>query len=187
MEEKMKQFVYGIILVLVVTGILYADEFKTQEPILISSAGQSADVLMAKVLAKKAALNYTLDKTATEDKLKGNKSLILVCGGSTKGLGAAKIDKEQELERVKNLIKAAKNQNISVIALHIGGKSRRGGLSDYFNIPVAEDADFLIVVKTGNEDGMFSKIAKEKDIPLELPEKIVNVTEILKSIYAKEL
>jgi len=74
---------------------------------------------------------------------------------------------------------------MSVIAMHIGGKSRRGSLSDYFNIPVAEEADCLIVVKSGNEDGKFSKIAKEKNIPLELPEKIVAVTEILKSIYTE--
>jgi hypothetical protein len=183
----MSRILYAIILVVFVAGIASAGEFKTQEPVFITSAGQSADVLMAKVLAKKTMLDFKLDKTATADSIKGFKSLILVCGGSTKGLGAAKIDKEQELERVKNLIKAAKDQHISIIALHIGGKSRRGSLSDFFNIPVAEEADFLIVVKTGNEDGMFSKIAKEKDILLELPEKIAHVTEILKSIYAKEL
>jgi len=181
----MKRVLYGIMLSLLGVGILMAGEFKAQGPVLITSAGQSADVLMAKVLAKKSALTYTLDKTATPDKLNGHKSLILVCGGSTKGLGAAKIDKEQELERIKNLLKAAKKQNIPIIAMHIGGKSRRGGLSDYFNIPVAEAADFLIVVKSGNEDGKFNEIAKAKKISIELPEKIVAVTEVLKSIYAK--
>jgi len=181
----MKRVLYGIIISLISISILLAGEFKAQGPVLITSAGQSADVLMAKVLAKKSALTYTLDKTATPDKLKGHKSLILVCGGSTKGLGAAKIDKEQELERIKDLLKAAKKENMSVIAMHIGGKSRRGSLSDYFNIPVAEVADCLIVVKSGNEDGKFSEIAKEKNIPLKLSEKIVAVTEILKSIYAK--
>jgi hypothetical protein len=178
---------YGIVLVLLAAGIASAGSFKAQEPVFITSAGQSADVLMAKVLAKKTVLDFKLDKTATADSIKGFKSLILVCGGSTKGLGAAKIDKEQELERVRNLIKIAKNQDIAIIALHIGGKSRRGSLSDFFNIPVAEEADLLIVVKTGNEDEMFSKISEEKGIPLELPEKIADVTEILKSVYEKEL
>ena len=181
----MRHSINVLLFVILAFGLAFSGDFKAETPVLITSAGQSADVLMAKVLATKSALDFTLDKTATPDKLKGQKSLILVCGGSTKGLGAAKIDKEQELERVQDLIREAKKQNLPIIALHIGGKSRRGSLSDFFNVPVAEAADFLIVVKTGNEDGLFNKIAKEKEIPLELPEKIVAVTEILKTIYAK--
>jgi len=159
--------------------------FTAKDPVLITSAGQSADILMAKILAKKAGINFTLDKTATPEKLKGMNSVMIVCGGSTKGLGAAKIDKKQEYRRVEKLIKAARKQHIPIIAVHVGGKSRRGALSDYFNTLVANNADHLIVVAGGNQDGFFSKIAKEKKIGLDLPPKIMGIQAIMKTMYQK--
>jgi len=160
--------------------------FSAQDPVLITSAGQSADILMLKILSTKASLDYTLDKIASAKTIEGFKSVIIVSGGSTKGLGAAKIDKEEEYTRVEKLIEAAKKKNIPIIAAHIGGKSRRGALSDYFNKLVAENADHLIVVENGNQDDFFSKIAKEKGIEINLTEKIVLIKDILKTIYGKE-
>lgn len=157
--------------------------FLAKDPVLITSAGQSADILMVKILAKKTGLNFTINKTAAPENLAGIKSVIVVCGGSTKGLGAAKIDKKQEYERVEKLIKAAKKKNIPVIAVHVGGKSRRGALSDYFNKLVAENASHIIVVKNGNQDKFFSNIAKEKKITIDISEKIIGIQDILKSIY----
>ena len=181
------KFIIAFVLLLSM-NLMFAQDtvaFHAEEPVLISSAGQSADVLMAKILAGKAGIEFELDKMADAKKLKGKKSLILVSGGSTKGLGAAKIDKEQEYERVKNLIKAAKKEDVKIILLHVGGKSRRGPLSDYFNQLVAENSDHMIVVVTGNDDGYFTQIAKDKKVGLELPEKIVAIQDILKTIYAK--
>lgn len=159
--------------------------FKAEEPILITSAGQSADILMVKVLAKKANLNFIFDKTAAPEKVDEAKSIFLVCGGSTKGLGAAKIDKEQEFERVKALIERAQKKNVTLIVMHVGGKSRRGKLSDYFNQLAADNADHMIVVKAGDQDGFFSEIAKKRKVGIDLPEKIINITELLQAIYGK--
>jgi hypothetical protein len=112
-------------------------------------------------------------------------SVILVCGGSTKGLGAAKIDKEQEYERIRKLIERAKGKKIPVILVHVGGKSRRGALSDYFNKLVAENADHMIVVQAGDEDGYFSETADKRGILIDLPDKIASVQESFKKIYQK--
>ena len=49
------------------------------------------------------------------------KTLILAVGGSSKGLGAAGIDADQELARTDALISAAKEKGIIVLALHTGG------------------------------------------------------------------
>ena len=161
-----------------------AKNFKADDPVLITSAGQSADILMAKILAKKASVRYAFNKVASTSDLDTVKSIIIVCGGSTKGLGAAKIDKVEEYQRVEKLIKAARKRSLKIIAVHVGGKSRRGALSDYFNKLVADNADHLIVVKGGNEDGFFTKIAKEKKIGIDLPEKIVEIQPIFEKIYS---
>ena len=171
--------------ILIFTTTSYTFDFKSEQPMLISSAGQSADILMVKILAKKANLKFTVDKAATQDKLKDQATLVLVSGGSTKGLGAAKTDKQQEINRIKSLIDAAKKQRKNVIVMHVGGKARRGKLSDEFNKLTAENADCLVVVKGGDEDKFFSNIAKEKKISIKLIDKIMEAKDVLKSIFGE--
>ena len=177
-----------IIMILFFTiGYGHSQEFTTQDPVLITCAGQSSDVLMAKILAGKASLNFVFDKNAKSSQVDSVKSVIIVSGGSIKGMGAAGIDKEQEYNRVKKIIDHAKKQEKKVICVHVGGKSRRGKLSDYFNQLVADNADMIIVVKEGNEeDNYFANIAKANNVPIEIPEKIINITDIFKKIYGKE-
>jgi hypothetical protein len=63
-----------------------------EQPLLITSAGQNAEVQIVAVLAKRAGLNYTLSKQATPAELENIKTLVLVLGASLKGLGAAGLD-----------------------------------------------------------------------------------------------
>lgn len=161
-----------------------AAEFTAKQPIVISSAGQSADLLMVKILAEKSKLTFTYDKLVTIETLKGNSTLILVSGGSTKGLGAAGIDKDQELSRIQGLIAEAKKSKMSIITMHIGGKARRGTLSDAFNTVTAENADCLIVVREGDEDKFFETIATKRKIPIFYIEKIVDAGDVLNTIFS---
>jgi hypothetical protein len=188
MEVKMKYRFLIILLFMIFTlKTLSAQDFRAGEPALITCAGQSSDVLMAKILAGKANLNFMFDKNAKAEQVDSVESVIVVAGGSVKGMGAAGIDKEQEYNRVDEIIAKAKKLNKKVICVHVGGKSRRGKLSDYFNKLVAENSDMIIVVKDGDsEDNYFSNIAKEKNVPIEIPEKILNITNIFKKVYGKE-
>jgi len=181
----MKVIKFFAIMLLILTTVAVAADFHAKQPLFITAAGQSQDVTMVKILAQKAALKFTFDKLAKADQLKDHATLVLVTGGSTKGLGAANIDKDQELERVNSLIKAARVAKMNIITMHVGGPSRRGKLSDEFNKQTAENADCLIIVKTGNEDQMFSKIAEQKKIPVYLIDKIIEAGDVLKEIFAE--
>lgn len=164
----------------------FSAEFTAGQPFLLTSAGQSADILMVKILSQKSGLEFTFDKIAKVDALKDMASLVIVSGGSTKGLGAAKIDKDEELARVKSLIDSAREANIKIVAMHMGGKARRGKLSDEFNSLSAENADCLIVVQSGDEDQFFSNISKNKNIPIHLIDKIMDAGAVLKGIFNKQ-
>jgi len=157
-----------------------------KEPVLITSAGQSSDVLMAKVLAGKVGLQIDFQKQAQLEHVDSANSIIIVCGGSVKGMGAAGIDKDQEYGRVEKIFKRAKELKIPVIGMHVGGKSRRGALSDYFNKLVADNSDYLIVVKEGNDDEFFTKTAAKRNIPCEIVDKIISIQDNLKTLYAKK-
>ena len=172
-----------VLFIILLTPILHAQEFRAEQPVLITSAGQSSDVLMGRILATKAKLNFIFEKNAQIALLDSVKSIIIVSGGSVKGMGAAGIDKDQEYERVKSIISAAKKNTQTIIGMHLGGKSRRGNLSDYFNQIVAENSNYLIVVKEGDEDGFFANIAKEKKISCEYADNIISVQKSLEAIY----
>ncbi len=154
-----------------------------EQPLLITSAGQSAEVQLASVLAKRAGLNYTLSKLATSKELTDIKTLVLVLGASMKGLGAAGLDEEKEKERVRSLVAEAKKKNIPLLCLHLGGEVRRGQLTDEMIIEFLPFSRMAIVVKSGNKDGIFTKICQENNIPLVEVEKIVDTAEPLQKIF----
>lgn len=182
---KSKWFCVVFFTGLVFAALCIAAEFHAKQPILLTSAGQGPDLTMIKILAQKNNLKFTLDKLAKSDKLKDHATLLLVAGSSTKGLGAANIDKDQELARVQALIKAAREAKMSIVTMHVGGPSRRGKLSDDFNTIAAENADCLIIVKSGNDEDFFSKIAETKKIPIFLIDKIVDAGNVLSQIFGE--
>src|SRR4030042_3350775 len=122
----------------------------SEQPLLITSAGQNAEVQIAAVLAKRAGLNYTLSKQATAADLGSMKTLVLVLGTSLKGLGAAGLDVEKERERGIALIAFAQKNQVPLLCLHLGGEARR---RQHTEDPIAEAlplAKMLLVVKSGN-------------------------------------
>jgi len=158
---------------------------KFEQPVLITSAGQSADVTIAGMLFKRASVQAKAIALAKTTDLNGVKTLVVVAGFSSKGLGAAGISREQELARVKSLLAAAQEKKLNVVMLHIGGKARRGNQSDDFNKMAAEASSYLLVVKQGDEDRFFSKIAAEKKIPIVLVDKIADAVQPVGNLFAK--
>ena len=135
-------------------------------PAILTSIGQSADVDIANTLCSKAGIEVTMNKSITGDELPDDcKTLILAVGGSSKGLGAAGIDADQELARTDALIAAAKEKGISILALHTGGSARRGTLSDSFINPAFQGCDAAIVVSEGDTDGLMAGILAGNSTP----------------------
>jgi hypothetical protein len=156
---------------------------KVAQPILITSAGQSADVSLAGTLLKKLNLNYKVSNLATESELSGMKTLLIVPGFSSKGLGAAGISREKELERVEKIIKAAKAKGIKIVMLHLGGKARRGAQSDDLCQMAANASSLMVVVKQGDEDQFFTHIAARKNIPINVVGKMADALTPLKEAF----
>jgi hypothetical protein len=165
-------------------GSATAQEVTTlEQPILISSAGQSADTKLVEMLAKKQNLEFKTVSMAGAGDLDGIKTMIIVPGFSSKGLGAAGISQQQEMDRATALLKAAGEKGIPIVTVHIGGKARRGAQSDDFNRMAAEASVRLLVVAQGDEDKFFSNIATEKKIPIEVVEKIAAVAAPLGELF----
>lgn len=145
-----------------------------EKPALVTAIGQSADFEMIKVLLNRAKVPYTADSLVKAETLSASsaKTLVLVVGASSKGLGAAGISAEVELVRTQALIKKAKELKLSIIVMHVGGASRRGAMSDNFIKPCMEAADYAIVVASGDEDGLFTELASKAKITLTKVDRI---------------
>ena len=154
-----------------------------EQPILLTSGGQSADYQMIGTVMSKLEMDVTINNLATSADLGDAKTLIVVVGGSSKGLGAAGIDADGELARVGELIDGAKAAGLSVIAMHTGGEARRGELSDKFITPIFEKADYAVVVTTGDEDGLMAGICASKGIPMDGIASISEVTTVLPAAF----
>ena len=167
---------------------------KAPGQVLITSCGQSPGANSMNVLARRAAIQYTLKEDATAKDLatKQYRSLIIVTGASLKGMGAAGVSIEDELKRAEALIAEARKQGMTVIGAHVEGMSHRaqgaapGDNSDEMSIDaVCPKANFMIVRKDGNEDGRFTAISKSKNIPLVLFEKNLELVDVLKGVFAQ--
>jgi hypothetical protein len=156
-----------------------------EQPLLITSAGQNAEVQIAAVLAKRAVLDYTLSKLAGPKDLAGMKTLALVLGTSLKGLGAAGLDVDKENARVEALVAEAGKTKTPVLCLHLGGEGRRGQQTDDLMAKLLPLARLVIVVKSGNADGFFTKICQAANIPLIEVEKTADAQAALLQAFTQ--
>jgi len=176
---------------------------KTEIPVLITSCGQCAGTNMIKVLFMRLKLQaeppaYEMNTFATaEDLRKGikdgipYKSVIIVMGASLKGMGAAGVDIDDEVERTTLLMQEAQSQGITIIGAHITGMKNRaqgaapGDNTDELSIDaVAPESDLLLINKGGNEDSRFTVISQEKNIPMIQVEKNLELLEKLKELFS---
>lgn len=152
-------------------------------PALVTSGGQSADYQMIATVMEKQGMEFTTNNLATSADLGDAKTLIVVVGGSSKGLGAAGIDADGELERLDELMTAAKDAGLSIIAMHTGGEARCGDLSDKFITPVFNMADYAIVVSSGDSDGMMNDLCAGNGIPMDKIDSISDVVTVLPAAF----
>ena len=154
-----------------------------EKPAALTSSGQSADIEMVKVLLDRAKIPYKMDPRLAASGLAatGAKTLVLVMGGSSKGLGAAGINQDQEEARAKALIAAAAEAGTKILFMHVGGEARRGDLTDRFVTITAPAAQYLIVVADGNKDNFMTNAAGAN--PLDMTETVGDAGRFLKAAF----
>lgn len=193
---------------LLVTGFLFTaispaftqvDSEKADLPVMVTSCGQSPGPVRIQFFFNRLQIDHVFNLQATaEDLINAKnagtpfKSLIIVTGASLKGMGAAGISIQDELERTAALIETAKREGIIIIGAHIEGMSRRaqgaapGDNSDELSIDaVCPKSDMLVVLKEGNEDGRFTAISLTQDIPMILFEKNMELGDVLQNLFRK--
>jgi len=170
MKNNLFRMILACISLAVLSGAALASE------VVMTPFGQSPDAMMVKVVLKKLGVDARLEKLLQADGLQAEKALIVVVAGSSKGLGEAGIDKDVEIARMQAVAGAARAKDMKILVMHIGGKGRRGTLTDLFIVEAVPMADSLIVVEGGNHDGLFTGLVEGTDLVI-LPANSVRETE----------
>ncbi len=153
------------------------------QPGFITSAGQTSDAAIVKVLANtRLKLGFSYEISAKPQALSGFKTLVLVLGASNKGLGAAGLSLDQEMDRVKAIIAQAQKESMKIIAMHTGGTARRGEASNKIIELCVPVSNIVIVVKGGNTDGFFTDLCTKVGVPLVEVSSITEAGNVLKSL-----
>ncbi|HPW17899.1 MAG TPA: DUF6305 family protein [Candidatus Aminicenantes bacterium] len=182
-----------------VPGAGQAGDPRAELPVLVTSCGQSIGPTTIKVVLQRLKLDFDIDPLAGPAALQAKaragapyKSLIITMGASLKGMGAAGIQIEDEIDRAAALMAEARKQGIKIIGAHIEGMKRRsqgaaaGDTTDEQSIDaVAPNSDILLVLKEGNSDGRFTAISQARKIPLVEFEKTVDLIPALEKLFAK--
>jgi hypothetical protein len=183
-------------------------------PVLTTSAGQSTDVTTLNIVLDEAGIAYDYCDVPTPEMVAGGvglggresgpgfhvevmtdltkypagtpyKSVIFAIGASLKGMGASGLTLDTEEARLKKVIEYCRQKKIFVMAVHIGGESKRGPAgSDNERMidAVAPLADYIVVTKDSNKDGRFTKIAEAKKIPLTEIEYALGLVDLVKQV-----
>ena len=188
----MRKLVLLLVIILLVTILLVTSveaqeikvPFTAETPIVVTNPGQSPEYSIVHILAQRINLPIKIDFHLEAKDLNGFKTLIIIIGGSGKGLGTAGISFQDEAERAKQLIATAQEKGIKIIGMHLGGETRRGPNSDKMIKLVTPCCDYVIVRADGNQDEIFNQICNKNKIPLTEIEKSIELTDFLKALFS---
>lgn len=170
MLRKNNYLVMAVTLVLLLGMNVSAFASNSGYPVMITSAGQGPDGLIVKVLLdrelQEKGIQASYEQSATAADLEGINTLLVAIGVSSKGLGAAGININDELARVESVLKQAKDQGSNIVFVHSGGSGRRGSQTDSMMNSIISYADQVVVLKGGNEDGFFTKLGEKTGTPV---------------------
>ncbi len=168
-------------------------------PVILTSCGQSPGPARVRFFLRRLEIEHEfLDQATAQDLIDRKeagtpvRTLIIVCGASLKGMGAAGVSIQDELERTPALIAEARKQGILIVGAHVEGIARRaqgaaeGDNTDELSIDaVCPEADLLLVKSEGNEDRRFTIISQNGGMPLLLYEKNMDLGPVLEKLFGK--
>ena len=205
-----------LMLGLMIVPVASAATIKAQLPVIFVSAGQSGGVYVTDALCVRAGIPADWSDAPTGDQLasgvglpaynandpkvlpvqidvkstaaKGTpyKTIVFVMGASLKGMGASGLTVDTEVARIQSNIDWAKKNNVTIIGMHVEGKSLRGKPgSDNETIidAVLPSCQMIIATEGSDHDGKFTDYAAANNIPCEVVKNTTALVPVLQAIF----
>lgn len=127
--------------------------------VYLTSIGQADFDVVGNLVDKTSRKDVVKDNLLKANAVEDGSVVFLVVGSSGKGLGSAGTDINAENVRAEEFAAAAKAGKFTVVIVHVGGEQRRGAQADPIIRTVTPAAKLVMVVETGNADGLFTTLA----------------------------
>ena len=166
--------------------------------IIVTTCGQSPGALMVKLICDQVGIDCVEADLLTADEMLAECSgfedirdyagvLFVTTGTSLKGMGAAGVDIDTEVARCVELVEAARELGMVVIVGQIEGPPRRVDEYDEKSIGAMSPlADLLITRSDVNEDGYYTTLAEENEIPQIFIDQTLDLEVLLPLLFPVE-
>lgn len=157
-----------------------------EQPAVVTTCGQSPAALMVKMICQQVGVECTQKDLLTGEELKESdyQTLIITMGTSSKGMGAAGTNMNQEEARIDKLIEVAEEKGIQILGAHVEGMSRRVDSNDEKSIEIVmPNSDALIIKNASNEDNFFTEKSEELNIPVEYFDKNMEMGNAVEKLF----
>ena len=176
-----------LVTVTILSGAAYAQKVpagvSAELPVAMTCPGQAPEGQLVKLIFGRLKTPIKYDPFMEPKEVGGSKTLIIILGGSGKGLGSAGVNLQDEMKRADALVAEANKQKIKLVGVHSGGEDRRGEVSTKLIDLVAPKMSYLIVREDGNKDGLFTKLSNERKIPLTLIKGTQELSDVFKELF----
>lgn len=182
MKQRVMFCVVLMLVLFVGAGTVSASEVPTFElPLLVTGTGQTPCSLTLHTLVNRLGIQATYDPMIA--RISGYKTVAVAMGASLKGMGAAGINQEEELERSQVMFERAKASGASIIGFHIGEEARRNTIADRYIEPFLPLCDLLVVLEKGNQDDLFTKASEASGVPLIVVADIAELMSLIEEMF----
>lgn len=152
-------------------------------PIIITSAGQNTDSYIIRDISNQLMLRSYFMPQAKENDVKDVNTIVFVVGYSSLGAKLQNITYEEEKSRIEKLLHKADEDNLTVIALVLGGERSHVPKTEELIRLIGINSNYIIGLKDTCHEGILYELAKSKDIPLTLVNEVRAFSEPFASAF----
>ncbi len=198
MKQKIFRAVFlpTLIILLILTNMPFADRNESKifilpglprpvakAPVVITSAGQSTDTYILRDISNQLMIRSFFMPQVKAVDLKDIKTIVFVVGYSSLGMKLQNISYEEEKTRIEKLVEMAKESEMTVMTIVIGGEQQHVNKTEELLRIIGKNADYLIGLRGSSYEGVLSELAKEGDIPLTLVNGVNDISEPFASAF----
>ncbi|HCJ56952.1 DUF6305 family protein [Lutispora sp.] len=151
-------------------------------PIAIISAGQSTDSYIIHDISNQLMLRSFFMPQARDTDLKEVNTIVFVIGYSSLGMKLQNISYEEEIERIDKLLEKAKNEDLKVLTIVMGGGQLDNRTEQMIRL-IGSGTDYFIGLRKSGEESILIELTKDEDIPLTLVDKVNDIIEPFASVF----
>jgi hypothetical protein len=152
-------------------------------PVVITSAGQSTDTYIIHDISNQLMIRSFFMPQAEDIDIKDIKTIVFSVDYSSLGTKYKDISYDEEKKRISKLIKKAKDKELTVLTIVLGGKQPHEKKTEELLRLIGNQTDYFIGLRGSGNEEILTELAENRDIPLTLVDGVNDISEPYASAF----